>query len=297
MSSAQSALRQPRFDLSARLAGWLTLARISNSPTVASNVLAGAAVAGAVEPSGSLALLVVAMVAFYTAGMLLNDVCDYRWDLSHRPDRPLVVGVVSRSAVIAATIGLFGFGGVLLWLVGPRALLSGGVLLALIVAYDVWHKSNPLSPLVMAACRVMVYVVAFSAFAWPPTLNLVLAGGALVVYLVGLTAIAKSEARPTVGGYWPAAFCFAPAAYFVAELRSLAPILAIAHAGWVFSSIRLVYRKRDRRIGPAIAQLIAGISLVDAMVLAANNAPPPIIGLAVLAFGLTLLLQHYVEGT
>src|SRR5678815_3987820 len=110
--------------------------------------------------------------SFYTAGMLLNDVCDYHWDLRHRPDRPLVTGVVSRSAVIAATIGLFAFGGVLLWQVGPRAFVCGLVLLALIVVYDVWHKHNPLSPLVMAACRLMVYVVAFAAFAWPPTLSL-----------------------------------------------------------------------------------------------------------------------------
>ena len=46
-----------------------------------------------------------------------------------------------------------------------------------------------------------------------------------------------------------------------------------------------------------IARLIAGISLVDAMVLAASGAEAPIIGLALLAFGMTLLLQRYVEGT
>src|SRR4030088_1423736 len=117
MRSAQAALHQPRLGLSTRLAGWLTLARISNSPTVASDVLAGAALAGAVSPGGSVGLLIVAMVAFYTAGMLLNDLCDYGWDLERRPDRPLVVGVVSRPAVMTATVGLFALGGVLLWLV------------------------------------------------------------------------------------------------------------------------------------------------------------------------------------
>jgi hypothetical protein len=297
MSSVQSALRQPRIDLSARLAGWLTLARISNSPTVASDVLAGAAVAGALSPSGVLGLLVVAMIAFYTAGMLLNDLCDYAWDLSHRPDRPLVVGVVSRPAVMIATVGLFGLGSILLWLIGQRAFLSGLVLIALIVAYDVWHKSNPLSPLVMAACRFMVYVVAFVAFAWPPTLSLNIAGIALVVYLVGLTAIAKSEARPTVVGYWPAALCFLPAIYFVTQFETPAPFFALLSAAWVAITIRLVYRQTDRRIGTAIGRLIAGISLVDAMVLAASGAAPLVIGLAILAFGLTLLTQRYVEGT
>ena len=297
MSSAQSALREPRVDLSTRLAAWLTLARISNSPTVASDVLAGAALAGAVSPGSTLGLLIVAMVAFYTAGMLLNDVFDYSWDLTHRPDRPLVVGVLARPAVMIAAVGLFAVGGVLLWLVGQRAFLGGLVLIALIVAYDAWHKSNPLSPLVMAACRLMVYVVAFVAFAWPPTFSLSLAGAGLVLYLVGLTAIAKSEARPTVVGYWPAALCFLPAVYFVTRFETPAPFFALLSAAWIAFTIRLVYRQTERRIGAVIARLIAGISLVDAMVLAASGAEAPIIGLALLAFGMTLLLQRYVEGT
>src|SRR5204863_5458103 len=139
------------------------------------------------------------------AGMLLNDVCDYGWDTTHRPDRPLVVGAVSRQAALAATVALFAVGEVLLWLVGPRPVAAGLLLIGLIVLYDVWHKSNPLSPLVMAGCRLMVYVGAFVAFAWPPTTLLAICGGLLVLHLVGLTAIAKSEARPNVVGYWPAA--------------------------------------------------------------------------------------------
>ena len=169
--------------------------------------------------------------------------------------------------------------------------------LSLIVAYDVWHKSNPLSPLIMAACRCMVYVVAFLAFAWPPSVSLALAGAALVVYLVGLTAIAKSEAQPSLVGYWPAALCFLPALYFVTRFETPAPFFAVLSAAWIAITLRLVYRRIERRIGTAIARLIAGISLIDAMVMAASDAGPLLIGLAFLAFGLTLLLQRYVEGT
>jgi 4-hydroxybenzoate polyprenyltransferase len=292
MSSAQSVAGAPS-TVSTRLGGWLTLARVSNSPTVASNVLAGAALAGAVEPSGSIGLRVIAMVAFYTAGMLLNDLCDFGWDLAHRPDRPLVQGHVSRSAAWAATVTLFGLGTNLSWLVGPRALLSGVILIGCIVVYDAWHKRNPLSPLVMAACRLMVYVTAFVAFAWPPTPMLIIAGGLLVAHLVGLTAIAKSEARPTLIGYWPAALLFLAPLFFVTQ----APILAIAEAAWVGYSIHFVYGPAGRRIGAAVARLIAGISLLDLLVLAAVGAPPLMLGLALVAFGLTLLLQRYVEGT
>jgi 4-hydroxybenzoate polyprenyltransferase len=192
MTSAESALRKPTWGGGERLSAWLTLARISNSPTVVSNVLVGAAIAGATQIDATIAALAVAMVAFYTAGMFLNDVCDYGWDLQHRPDRPLVVGVVTRSAVLTATVVLFAVGLGLLWWVNPAAFVAGLVLIGFIVLYDTWHKTNALSPLVMAACRVMVYVAAFAAFAWPPVTLLYVASLALVVYMVGLTALAKS---------------------------------------------------------------------------------------------------------
>jgi 4-hydroxybenzoate polyprenyltransferase len=220
------------------------MARISNSPTVASNVLAGAALAGMVEPRPQIALLIVAMVAFYTAGMLFNDYCDYGWDLVHRPDRPLVQGVVSRQAALIGTLALFGIGEALLLPLGIAPVIGGLLLIGCIVLYDTWHKSNPLSPLVMAACRLMVYVIAFVAFAWPPNLTLALGGAALVLYLVGVTAIAKRGAP-----------------------------------------------------GRVVAPLLAGISILDAIVLAVMQAPLPWIGMAVLCFGLTLFFQRYVEGT
>src|SRR5262245_29166175 len=131
MSSAQSALRQPTSQVSA----WLTMARVSNSPTVASNVLAGAALSRNFDNAAAIGMLAVAMVVFYTAGMLLNDVCDYGWDLAHRPDRPLVTGAISRPAALGATVALFALGGALLWLVSPRSFAAGVVLTGLIVLY------------------------------------------------------------------------------------------------------------------------------------------------------------------
>jgi len=221
------------------------MARVSNTPTVISNVLAGAALAGVVALNATVGLLVLAMVVFYTAGMLLNDICDYGWDRTHRPDRPLVIGSVSRQAAVAVTGVLFVVSAAILWWIGQAAFVGGLVLISLIVLYDVWHKTNPLSPLVMAGCRVMVYVTAFAAFAWPPTLGLYLACLAMVVYMVALTAIAKS----------------------------------------------------GRYRGAVIARLIAGISILDALVLTIVGANVVLILIALLAFGLTLFLQRWVEGT
>ena len=163
------------------LYGYLALARISNSPTVVSNTLAGAALAGALWPDGKLVIVAIGMVLFYTAGMYLNDLMDYAVDCRERPERPLPAGIVSRSAAVAVALTLFGCGSLLLWSVGPHPFLSGLVLIALIICYDRWHKSNPLSPLLMALCRLMVYVTAFLAFSVQSFSPLLIPGSLLVL--------------------------------------------------------------------------------------------------------------------
>src|SRR5262249_25023546 len=75
--------------------------------------------------------------------------------------------------------------------VAKGALLGGAALAGAIVLYDRWHKQNPLSPVLMGLCRVLVYVTA--ALAVRGSLPAALLGGAavLLVYLIGLTYVAK----------------------------------------------------------------------------------------------------------
>jgi len=305
-----------RRSLRERLSGHLAVARISNSPTVVSNVLAGAVLAGGLHDAGGLLLVIAAMVCLYTAGMYLNDVFDYASDRVRRPDRPLPAGIVARGEAAAVGAVLLLSGAALLLPLGAAAFASGLVLVALIVAYDLWHKSNPLSPLVMAGCRVMVYVTAYLAFA-PSGLGspgsgavpLVLACLLLGGYLVGLTYVAKVEdkwasehrsATSIVGlalRYWPAVLVLLPVAYFASHAASwlVAPVLAL-FVGWVAYSLWLVYRPNDRNIGGAIGRLIAGISLLDGLVLAATGSAVGVL-VALVAFRGTHALQRYVKGT
>lgn len=276
-----------------KLRGHLALARVSNSPTVVSNVLAGAALAGVVWHPDFIPLA-LAMVLFYTAGMYLNDVCDYEVDRRERPERPLPSGLITRRSAGAVTLGLFIVGASLLLAVSGRVLVSGLVLIGFIVLYDFRHKENPLSPVVMGVNRVLVYVTAYLAFRAEVTGPLLFAAGLMLAYIVGLTFIAKSETKPTFTSQWPALCLLLPVAYFAWRMPAgWAWGLIAVYAGWVVWSIALVYR---RQIGAGITRLIAGISLLDGLVLASMQAWPGVF-VALAAFGLTLFLQRYVKGT
>ena len=280
--------------------GYLTLARISNSPTVISNTLAGAALAGVLWPGSKIGFIAIAMVLFYTAGMYLNDLLDYAIDCRERPERPLPAGLVSRPAATMVVIALFGTGSMLLWYAGPLSFLSGLVLIASIICYDCWHKQNPLSPLLMALCRLMVYITAFLAFSVQLVPALLIPGGLLVFYVIGLTSIAKTENKPGMTSVSIVATLFLPAMYFTARQLQQPQwstlLLILFFTAWVAYSISFAFRWPKRQIGRTVGQLIAGISLVDGLVLATSGS---LLGmaLALVAFGSTLYLQRYVRGT
>ncbi len=273
----------------------LALARISNAPTVVSNVLAGVALAGATSPVtlGATLLLALAMVLYYTAGMYLNDLFDLGVDRLERPERPLPSGRLTQTEALGTTVLLFSIGTFCLSLLGAAPLISGLVLVALIVFYDAWHKTNPLSPVLMASTRVMVYFTAFVAFAPALTFALLFWALLLGLYIVGLTYIAKTE-TDTLTGYWPAALLYLPALIGALALPWAGFWLPLALALWVTYSASFVYL--SRRVGQAIGQLIAGVSLLDALVIMLFGTAGGVVW-ALSAFALTLLLQRYIRGT
>ncbi len=284
----------------ARARGHLTLARISNSPTVGTNALAGAALAGALQPGVGTLLVAVAMVLFYTAGMYLNDLMDYRIDCLERPERPLPSGLISRDEARLVTTLLFVVGLALLALVSLTAVWAGLALVALIFVYDRWHKANPLSPVLMAGTRMLVYVTAFLALAPHVTPPLVVWTVLLGLYTVGMTQIAKTERRADLSRYWPAALLILPVVYAALSLPALTlggVALLLAFPLWVGYSLLFLYSPAQRDVGRAVGHLIAGISLLDALVLLNRHAPTALILLALAAFALTVYWQRSIKGT
>lgn len=173
---------------------YLDLCRVSNLPTVWTNVLAAGLLATGRFDLASYLLLAFALSGFYLAGMSLNDICDVAHDRAHRPTRPIPSGRVSLRGAWGITVALFG-GGLMLLAIGPdpRGVLAGLLLLAAIVAYDFHHKGNPLSVLLMAACRFLVFIVVALALTGSVPSPVLVAGGIQFAYGVVISLVARHE--------------------------------------------------------------------------------------------------------
>jgi 4-hydroxybenzoate polyprenyltransferase len=288
-----------------RLGTYLRLGRVSNLPTVWTNVLAGIALGGGALEGAAVVGVGLGASSAYVGGMFLNDAFDRHIDARERPERPIPSGAIASGEV-------FGVGALLLAVavalivgtarvVAPtRVLAAGGAAVALvffIVLYDAWHKQNPLSPVVMGLCRGSVY--ASAALASGGTLSPPLLAGAvaLTLYVVGLTAVARQEHRGRLRGKGPLVLVASPLLVVAAGEAHAAALLASgAFAVWIVLALAPSYRRQDADVPRSVVRLIAGISLVDGMMGAAYA------GAAFAVFGVggliaTLGTQRWVRGT
>ena len=289
-----------------KLALALQLGRISNLPTVWTNVLAGALLAGGSLGDARLPLLMLALSCFYIGGMFLNDAFDRDFDARHRPERPIPSGRVSAPQVFTIGFGLLAAGLVAIaWqgraaAGGPawHALAAACALAVAIVFYDAFHKNNPLSPLVMGLCRVLVVVTAAYAYTASPPSAVWLAATGLLCHLIGLTYIAKQEHLDRIGHLWPLGFLALPLLYgaSLAVSATLAALPLVLYAAVLVLALGLLRRRRPGDVPRAVVTLIAGMSLFDSVVLAGAGQAGAA-ALAIAAFVLTLALQKWVSGT
>jgi hypothetical protein len=287
----------------------LKLGRVSNLPTVITNVLAAIALSGARPAVATVVAICAGISLLYIAGMYLNDAFDRTIDALERPERPIPSGQVTAAEVFGAGFALMAVGVLVIagvaFTVGagwwPIASVVG--LAALIVFYDMHHKTNPLAPLVMGLCRVGAYTTAALAAGGPLGNQLLIGCGLLLAYLIGLTFIARGENRK------PATVM--PRRWNLSDLRPLvflaAPLVALQPVGqgpfvfaiyfmllgWTARCVRLVIRAEMRA---AVGGLIAGISLLDALFVI-RTGQPAIAGVCCAAFLLTTIFQRRIAGT
>jgi hypothetical protein len=278
---------------------FLELGRVSNLPTVWSNVLAGMVLSGGWLAPGALLAVLAGASAIYVGGMFLNDAFDAEIDARERPSRPIPSGRIARRAVFAIGFALLAGGVLLFAAVSLAAALVGLALAGTVVLYDAWHKGNVLSPLVMGLCRVLVYLVAGFAAAAAPEAGLYWGAGALLAYLIGLTYVAKQETLGQVRNLWPLAFLAVPFLYATPAVAAggLALLLYVGFAAWVVYALSFVMGGGGMRSVPrTVVSLIAGMALLDGLLMAWSGAG----GLALVAIGcfaMTLAGQRWVAGT
>jgi hypothetical protein len=274
-----------------KLRAWLVLARASNLPTVWSNCVAGSWLGG--WTSWATVLLVcIAGSLFYTGGMFLNDFCDVGFDQQYKRDRPIVAGEVARRQVGIAALVLFFAGLLLAWTIKPDVLLFGGILVIVITAYDFLHKRIAWAPVLMAACRFLLYLMAAAAGFYGITSRALGFALGLGLYVVGLSYLARGESRSVRSSMLWLVLLFAPvlvAFYFDTAIPGL--LCALPLLFWIWRAVLI----SKQNVGSGVGALLAGIVLVDLL------AVSPIsllawIGFAGL-FGAALLFQRYVPAT
>ena len=228
------------------LKAWAQLVRLPNVFTVLADVSAAfLLVSHGAEPLTRFLVIVASGVAFYWAGMVLNDVFDVDHDQEQRPGRPIPAGQISIQQARLAGWGLL-FAGIglataagripagetpLTWL--PCAV---GLLLAVvIVAYDGPLKKTPLAPVAMGGCRVLSFLLGASACIpivpetplFPKYLVAIAIG--FGVYVMGITTMARHEAK---GGPSPNLHLGLVVTGLGAVMLALAPQMAMNRADW-----------------------------------------------------------------
>ncbi len=277
----------------------LRLGRISNLPTVWTNVLAGSVIAGGRNPD-RIALIMTAMTAFYVGGMYLNDFFDRAVDARDRPGRPIGAGDIRAGTVSSIGFGLLTAGIALTIPFGLVAALWGMLLAGVIVLYDVWHKGNALSPVVMGSCRALVYIGTGAALAGSTSLAIILGAVALASHVAGITYAAKQESLDRVGHLWPLALLAAPLLLALPALfggSGVIPAFVLLLAADAVAVRLLVKRPVPGAVPSAVSGLIAAICLVDALAIALAGGGVVLVAISALGYALTRLLQKSIPGT
>ncbi|MEH6647771.1 UbiA family prenyltransferase [Sulfitobacter sp.] len=275
---------------------FLKLGRVSNLPTVWTNAVAGAVLAG--QPSfGAILIIGIALTLFYTGGMWLNDAFDAEIDAQERKNRPIPMGEIAVTTVFAVGYGMLMLGVVLAFTFGAMAGLAGVALAIAVILYDWLHKRTVLSPIIMGATRFFCYVLA--AFAVAKVTGSVIFGAlGLLAYIVGLTYAAKQEAYDRLDNAWPLVVLAIPMIYALSQAigSTVALLIWVGLGVVVFIALRLLFRRNKGDVPRAVVTMIAGICLYDA-VLIAGQGQAALALLAVAGFALTLALQRIVSGT
>lgn len=238
-----------------RAYAFLQLVRPPNLVTAAADVLAGAAVAGALLDPRLLGL-VLASVLLYAGGVVMNDVFDAPLDVRERPERPIPSGRVTRTEGLSFGSLLLLSGALLAASVHPASgAIAAGIGVTALV-YDGFVKANVvLGPMAMGLCRALNLLLGLSLV---PAVLVDAWWVALLpfVHVAALTALSRGEVHGgrRVFGYLAAASAIVVAGAIIAIVVMRAAWLAIAFVAFYLAVLAPPYLKTLRH--PANARIV-----------------------------------------
>jgi hypothetical protein len=278
----------------------LRLGRVSNLPTVWTNVIAGATIANAAAAIADVAVVGLAMTTFYVGGMYLNDYFDRDIDARERPGRPIHAGEISAGVVSAIGFALLAVGVTLLARFGLLTVIWGLALAGAIVLYDAWHKGNVFAPVIMGVCRALVYLTTGAAVSGEIRFALVAGAIALATHVIGLTYAARQENLNEVGRLWPLAILVGPLLFALRDISSgwLVVVGCLLLCAADIAAVRLLAQRATPNAVPrAVSMLIAAICLVDALAVARYGGGILLACICASGYLLTRLFQAVIPGT
>ncbi|MBI3882264.1 MAG: UbiA family prenyltransferase [Verrucomicrobia bacterium] len=257
-----------------KLRALLVLGRVSNLPTVWSNCLAGWLLGGGGAWAGLFKLCAGATLV-YVGGMYLNDAFDADFDRKFRRERPVPSGAVSEVTVWACGLGWLFAGGVLLALPDWDNALLAALLVMTVLVYDAVHKHVSFAPVLMAACRFFLVLMACASGSVGVTGLGLWSATVLGAYVVGLSCLARRESAPGALPYWPLLLLAAPLVLALIvndfEHRQAALGMCLGVSAWILWSLRHSLIEEPPNLGRTMGGLLAGIPLVDLLAVGWNS--------------------------
>jgi 4-hydroxybenzoate polyprenyltransferase len=310
------------------LQAYLRLFRLPNVFTALADVTMGFLfVQSQLRPWPVYAVLAVASVCLYLAGMVLNDVYDVEQDRQERPQRPLPSGAVALGTARLLGLGLLLAGVASGWIAPHVGQLDGSawrsgyvatLLAACVLAYDAVLKRTPAGPLVMGSCRFLNVLLGMSIgpLAQGPTYMLgftpyqLVAAAALGTYITGITWFARTEASTSrrshlAGGTIVAAGGLGLLAWLYRVLPPHVPTMDEKYWFVLIGLLAFVIIRRcstaiaeptPQRVQLAVKNALWSLIVLNAAVVLLVCGPPW--ALAVLALVIpTILLGAWIEAT
>jgi heme O synthase-like polyprenyltransferase len=293
---------------------WFNLLRLSNTPTLISNVMVGfglgisayrvqwsdATIVPNFSPLVPLLIITFALLCAYFSGLVLNDAKDFTHDKKHRPNRPLPKGIISKKEAWIVGISLLASAVLISTFAEIRSAYLMLLLSVCILNYTYFHRFLIPALLFMGICRGLVYLVACSAFdvEMQPQVLLVFGLG-IAWYTVVLTFIARNEEKNNTSKSW-LVFLLLPAAYvpallYYTQFQMIWIVLSLGIFSLWTAFTFVIFQITQKNVH-GIHMMLAGFCLLDVVYLCVVGEVPIAIvsGLCLL---LTVAAQRKILGT